>query len=101
MSAAWCSATAEGVRIALQITPNAKKTEILGVSGDVLRLKLQAPPVDGKANEALIRYLADVLDVPKSRVQITHGLSGRKKLLEIRAASLTPDSVMRDLLAGL
>ncbi len=56
---------------------------------DALRTRLQAPPVDGKANEALIRFIADQCDIPKSHVQITHGFTSRKKLLEIKTTALT------------
>lgn len=93
MSRPWCSAISEGIRLAVQISPNAKKTEVLGTVEDALKIKLQAPPVDGKANDALIRYIADTLYVPKSAVSITHGLSSKKKLLEIRAPHLTVEKV--------
>ena len=82
-----------GVRLALQITPNAKQTEVLGVLDDALKLKLQAQPIEGKANDALVRYLAKVLSVPRAAVVITHGLSSKRKLIEIRVAGLTPASV--------
>jgi uncharacterized protein (TIGR00251 family) len=94
VSRTWCSALPGGVRLAVQITPNAKKTEVIGVLDDALKLKLQAPPVDGKANEALIKYLAQVLKVPKSAVSITHGHTSKKKLIEISGA-LTPQDVQR------
>lgn len=97
MSRHWCTQTAVGVRIAVQITPNAKKTEIVGETEGMLRIKLHAPPVDGKANEALIRYIADAINVPKSCVSITHGFTGRKKLLEIRASNQSVDTVMHAL----
>jgi len=93
MSKSWCSEIPKGIRLSVQISPNAKKTEILGAVEDVLKIKLQAPPVDGKANEALTRYIADTLHVPKSAVTITHGLSSRKKLLEVRAPDLTFETV--------
>jgi len=93
MSRSWCSVISEGIRLAVQISPNAKKTEVLGVVEDVLKIKLQAPPVDGKANDALIRYIADTLHVPKSAVSITHGLSSKRKLLEVRAQHLTVEAV--------
>jgi uncharacterized protein len=83
MTRAWCSATPGGVRLAVQITPNAKKTEIIGVLDDALKLRLQAQPIEGKANEALIRFLAQQLDVPRSAVTITHGLTSKKKLVEV------------------
>ena len=94
MSKPWCSKTGDGLRLAVQISPNAKRTEVIGEAEAVLKIKLQAPPVDGKANDALVRYLADRLDVPKSAVTITHGLSSKKKLIEVRGASLTVDATI-------
>jgi uncharacterized protein (TIGR00251 family) len=93
VSRAWCSALPGGVRIAVQITPNAKKTEVVGVQGDALKLKLQAQPIEGKANEALIKYLAGVLSVPRSAVAITHGHTNKRKLIEVVSATLTPEAV--------
>lgn len=93
MTRSWVSAVAGGVRIALQVQPGAKKTEVVGLHGDALKLKLQAPPIEGRANEALVRYLSDVLDVPKSAVTLMHGQTSRKKLFEVKGAALTPDSV--------
>lgn len=98
MSRSWCSALPQGVRLAVQITPNAKKTEVIGVLDDALKLKLQAQPIEGKANEALVRYLAGALKVPRSAVTITHGHTNKKKLLEIASAGLTPDVVAQLLL---
>ncbi|MEA5097237.1 MAG: DUF167 domain-containing protein [Burkholderiaceae bacterium] len=93
MSRDWCSPIPAGIRMAVQIAPNAKKTEVIGLVDDALKLKLHAPPVDGKANEALIRFIAESLSVPKSAVSITHGFTSKRKLLEIRADYLTIDAV--------
>ena len=98
MSRAWCSALPDGVRLAVQITPNARKTEVVGVLDDALKLKLQAQPIEGKANDALVRYLAETLAVPRSAVTITHGLTSKRKLIEVRSASLTVDAVESRLL---
>lgn len=98
MSRAWCSALAGGVRLAVQITPNAKKTEVIGVLDDALKLKLQAQPIEGKANEALVKFLATALSVPRSAVTITHGHTGKRKLIEVRSATLTPEMVQQLLL---
>ncbi len=89
MNKNWLSQTGSGFKLAVQISPNGKKSEILSATDDALRIRLQAPPVDGKANEALIRFIADLLDLPKSRVQITHGFTSRRKLLEIQAGGLS------------
>lgn len=86
MSQGWCSALPGGVRLAVQITPNAKKTEVVGVLDDALKLKLQAQPIEGRANEALIKFLASSLSVPRGAVTITHGLTSRRKLVEVRGA---------------
>lgn len=93
MSKAWCGPAANGIRVFVQITPNAKKSEVIGVLDDVLKIKLQAQPIEGKANEALIRFLAGLLDVPKSAVAITHGHTGRRKTIEVSAVGLTAKEV--------
>jgi uncharacterized protein (TIGR00251 family) len=95
MSRAWCSALPSGVRIAVKISPNAKQTGVVGVLDDALKLKLQAQPVEGKANAALVNYLAKVLSVPSSAVTITHGHTNKRKLVEVRSATLTPDDAVR------
>lgn len=83
MTAVWLSQTKNGFRLAVQVSPNAKKSEIVSDDGDVLRIRLQAQPIDGKANEALIAFLSKKLRIPKRQITITHGTSARKKLLEI------------------
>lgn len=93
MSRDWCSALSDSVRLAVQITPNAKKSEVIGPLEDVLKIRLQAQPIEGKANEALIRYVADMLSVPKSAVQITHGHTNKRKILEIHGRQLTAEKV--------
>lgn len=93
MTREWCCAVPAGIRLTVQITPNAKKTEVIGVLEEVLKIRLQAQPIEGKANEALIRYLADALDVPRGAVRITHGLTNRRKTIEITASALTVEAV--------
>lgn len=99
MEKPWCSALPGGVRLAVHIAANAKKTEAVGVHDAALKLKLQAQPIDGKANEALVRYLADTLGVARSAVTLTHGHTNKRKLLEIIGPGLTPASVARVLLS--
>ncbi len=73
--------------LTLHIQPGAKKTEISGLHGDALKIRLAAPPVDGKANAALIDFVANFLKIPKSRVDIKSGHSARRKVLEIDGSS--------------
>lgn len=93
MSRAWCSPLPGGVRLAVQIQPNAKKTEVVGVLDDALKIKLAAQPIEGKANEALVKWLAGALGVTRSAVTLTHGQTNKKKLLEV--AGVTLEDVMR------
>lgn len=84
--------------MAVQISTNAKKTEVIGQLGDALKIRPQAPAIEGKANQALIRFVADVLNVPNSAVHIAHGPTNKCKILEVSAVHLTIESAMRALL---
>lgn len=93
MSKPWCSALPDGVRLAVQIQANARKTEVVGVLDDALKIKLAAQPIEGKANEALVKWLASALGVSRSSVALTHGQTNKKKLLEV--AGVTLEDVVR------
>lgn len=93
MSRPWCSPLPDGVRLAVQITPNANKSEVIGVLDDVLKIRLHAQPIEGKANDALVRYLATMLDVPRSAVEITHGHTSKRKMIDVSASGLTVQKV--------
>ncbi len=77
------------MKLALKVTPGARKNEILGWENDypqvgrVLKVKIAAPPVEGKANKEIIHFLANILGVSKSSIEVVHGSSGRIKLVEI------------------
>lgn len=88
MSRTWCSSLPGGVRLAVQIQANAKKTEVIGVLDDALKIKLAAQPIEGKANEALVKWLAGALGVSRSAVTLTHGQTNKKKLLEVAGVTL-------------
>ena len=76
--------TAYGAQFALRVQPRASRNAIAGVMGDAIKLAITAPPVDGKANQAVIEYLADLFRVPKSSIVIVSGETGRNKLIAIR-----------------
>ncbi len=65
--------------LTIRVVPRASKDEVAGVLGDALKIRLCAPPVEGKANEALARFLAKTLNVPPRCVEILHGETGRTK----------------------
>ncbi|HUF11601.1 MAG TPA: DUF167 family protein [Longimicrobiales bacterium] len=88
----------EGTRVRVRVQPRASRTELAGAYGDAVRIRLAAPPVDGAANEELIRFIAKRVGVPRSAVSIVSGESGRDKLVRIDGA--LPDAVRRALLPG-
>ncbi len=73
-----------GSAIAVRVTPRASQNKITEVMPDgTIKVHIVAPPVDGEANEALIRFLAEVLNIAKTRLEIVAGLSGRDKLVSV------------------
>jgi uncharacterized protein len=79
--------TRDGVRIQLHIQPRAARTELAGAFGDALKVRLKSPPVDGAANEELVRFLAERLGVPRSSVALVAGHSGRRKTVRVAGVS--------------
>lgn len=73
-----------GAAIAVRVTPRASRSKIAEILEDgTIKIHVAAPPVDGEANEELVRFLADVLNIPKSRLEIVVGMAGRDKLVSV------------------
>jgi uncharacterized protein (TIGR00251 family) len=81
-------ATGGGVRIAFHVQPRAAKTEVRGLHGGAIKLRVAAPPVDGAANEEIVRFLAATFGIPRRAVVITAGGSARRKLVDIAGISV-------------
>ena len=79
--------TATGVVIDVRVIPRARKTELAGTRQDAVLVRLNAPPVDGAANEALLRFLADTLGVTRSSIRIVAGEKGREKRVAVDGLS--------------
>ncbi len=79
----WCRQDDEGWLLAIRVQPNASVTTIAGEYGDELKVRLAAPPVDGKANAELVRFLARAAGVPRADVVVVRGQSGRSKTVRI------------------
>lgn len=78
-------------RIGVYVQPRASKSAVVGMHDGSIKIRLAAPPVDGAANAALVEFIADRLDVAKSRVRIVNGMTGRRKVVEIEG--LTAEQV--------
>ena len=73
-----------GAAIAVRVTPRASRNKIAEILADgTIKVHIAAPPVDGEANEKLIEFLSDVLNIPRSRLEIVAGMSGRDKLISV------------------
>ena len=75
---------AGAVRVKLHVHPGAKRNAIAGVFGDAVKVDLQTPPVDGKANAALLKFMAKLLNCSRSDITLAFGECSRDKVLEIR-----------------
>ena len=74
------------VRLAVRVQPRATRTRVRGWQGEALKVAIAAPPVDGKANAELIRFLADALGLGRTSVRIASGEHGQNKIIEITTA---------------
>jgi uncharacterized protein len=86
---------AGGATFAVKVHPRAKRNAISGVVGDALKIDLMAAPVEGKANEAVTRFFAELLKVPRSSVTIASGKVNRLKVIHV--AGLTADDLRQRL----
>ena len=81
--------TTAGVSFKVRVQPRASRTAITSVLGDeILKIALAAPPVEGRANEALVRFFAELFDVPPSAIEIVSGGQSRNKVVRVAGASI-------------
>ena len=79
--------TASGITFAVKVKPRAKRNGVVGVLGDALKVSLTAPAVDGRANDACIEFLAELLEVPRSSITIAAGHGSRNKVIRVRGTT--------------
>jgi uncharacterized protein len=89
--------SAKGVAFAVKVHPRARKNAITGIVGEALKLSLTAPPVEGKANQAVIEFFADLFAIPRSSVTIASGETSRNKMVRISGLNR---AVVEERLAG-
>lgn len=85
----------ESATVEVQVMPRASRAGVAGLLGDAVRIRLTAPPLENRANEALVRFLSASLDVPRPSVTIIAGKRGRKKI--VRVAGMSRDDIFRRL----
>lgn len=84
------------LQLRVYIQPKASGDEIVGLHGDYLKVRITAPPIEGKANAHLLKYLTEVFGVGRHQIEITAGKKGRHKLLRIQDPSRLPDGICKE-----
>lgn len=90
----WYRRDGESLSLTLHVQPGAKRTEISGLHGEALKIRLAAPPIEGRANEALLRFIADTFGVPMRQVELKQGGQSRHKVVMVTGSKVAPESVL-------
>lgn len=80
--------------LTLHVQPGAKRSEIVGLHGEALKIKLSAPPIEGRANEALLKYIAELFAVPLRNIELKHGGQSRHKVVAVTGSSIEPECLL-------
>ncbi|HLP98305.1 MAG TPA: DUF167 domain-containing protein [Sideroxyarcus sp.] len=91
---AWYRHSGDVITLTLHVQPGAKRSEIAGLHGDALKIRLAAPPVEGRANEALLKLVADIFGVPLRSVELKQGGQSRHKVVAITGSRVDPASLL-------
>jgi len=90
----WYRNTDNGTLLTLHVQPGAKTTSVAGLHGDALKIRLAAPPIEGRANEALLRFIADFFKVPLRNVELKQGEQSRHKRVEVKGSLIAPETLL-------
>ncbi len=90
----WYHREGDCITLVLHVQPGAKRSEVAGLHGEALKIRLAAPPIEGRANEALLRFIAERFNVPLRNVGIKQGEQSRHKRVEVRGSAVEPESLL-------
>ena len=92
----WAARTPDGWLLSVHVQPGARRTEVAGMHGSALKIRVAAPPVGGKANAALEAFVAERLRVARSRVRVAKGELSREKRIAVSDPAADPGALLRD-----
>lgn len=92
--AEWYRRKNEVITLTLHVQPGAKRSEIAGLHGDALKIKLAAPPIEGRANEALLKFIAGIFAVSLRNVELHRGNQSRHKVVAVTGSLIEPESLI-------
>ena len=90
----WYRRDGDTITLTLHLQPGAKRSEVAGLHGEALKIRLAAPPIEGRANEALLRFIAERFNVPLRNVELKQGAQSRHKRVEVRGSAVAPESLL-------
>lgn len=90
----WYRCDGDSVTLVLHVQPGAKHSVVAGLHGDALKIRLAAPPIEGRANEALMRFIAERFGVPLRNVELKQGEQSRHKRVAVRGSKVLPESLL-------
>jgi hypothetical protein len=90
----WYRCSDDVITLTLHVQPGARRSEIVGLHGDALKLKLAAPPVEGRANEALLKFISGLFGVPLRQVELRQGAQSRHKVVEVVGSTVDPETLL-------
>ena len=90
----WYRRNADVITLALHVQPGAKRSGIAGLYGAALKIRLAAPPIEGRANEALLKFIAELFGVPLRQVELKQGGQSRHKVVAITGSAIDPESLL-------
>ncbi len=91
----WHRNEGNAVILTLHVQPGAKRSEVAGRHGDALKIRLAAPPIEGRANEALLRFIAELFAVPLRNVELLRGAQSRHKMVKISGSAVSAESLLK------
>ena len=90
----WFRRNGDVLTLTLHVQPGAKRTEVAGLHGEALKIRLAAPPVEGRANEALLKFIAESFGVPLRQVELKQGGQSRHKVVAITGSKVEPEILL-------
>lgn len=90
----WYCRNGNVVTLTLHVQPGARCSEVAGLHGEALKIRLAAPPIEGRANKALLKFIATLFEVPVRQVELRHGSQSRHKIVAITGSSIEPEQIL-------
>lgn len=90
----WYRREGDIITLVLHVQPGAKHSVVAGLHGEALKIRLAAPPIEGRANEALLRFIAECFNVPLRNVELKQGGQSRHKRVEVHGSAVEPESLL-------